>query len=169
MLETDLSDAIEWFVMDDPLDIVQNLSLCWACAPLAGPCKGAKTHWGVHYDDLSGTQSLAGFLVRGVIPLHLPPRLILNEPKSQRDNSALSSQDCVSWCHSHTYEPWKVGALLRDATCFSRHLCVDFLIACLHNALSTLPSKRILVYWGRWRTWKSTLLVFWKRLRFLRV
>lgn len=28
MLQTDLSDAIEWFVMDDPLDIVQNLSLC---------------------------------------------------------------------------------------------------------------------------------------------
>lgn len=27
MLETDLQDAIDWFVMDDPLNIVQNLSV----------------------------------------------------------------------------------------------------------------------------------------------
>ena len=27
MLETDLQDAIYWFVMDDPLNIVQNLSV----------------------------------------------------------------------------------------------------------------------------------------------
>jgi len=27
MLTTDLEDAIEWFVMDDPLKIVQNLSV----------------------------------------------------------------------------------------------------------------------------------------------
>ena len=26
MLETDLQDAIDWFVMDDPLNIVQNLN-----------------------------------------------------------------------------------------------------------------------------------------------
>jgi len=28
MLATDLNDAIEWFIVDDPLKIVNNLNLC---------------------------------------------------------------------------------------------------------------------------------------------
>ena len=35
MLETDLQDAIDWFVMDDPLNIVQNLSVVWASTTVA--------------------------------------------------------------------------------------------------------------------------------------